>query len=270
MKIGKFTLPLIFLVLFLAGFNANSQTPGTMTFTFTNPVPGNNASKNVFAVWIEDSTGKFIKTRCRYWSTKTNDHLPSWKTKSSQNTVDAITGATLTSATNPSAFGSKTFTWNGTDVNGNIVADGTYKVLVESSWCNPEPANNQHKFISSFTFEKSSTQTSTSPTDVNLNNISISWQPTSSGVNEIENEQDFNLYPNPTNGTININFEYEMKIREINVTSLDGKIIQSETFTNQSFKSSQLDLNNLKEGMYYLEVILQDGKALTKSFVIRK
>lgn len=250
--------------------NVFSQTTGSMTFTFNNPKPGNNASKNVMAIWIEDANGNFVKTRCRYWGNKTKDHLPSWKSKSSQNTVDAVTGATLFSTSSPTAFGDKTITWDGTDADGNVVADGTYKILVESSWCNPEPADNQHKFLSTFTFEKGSTTSTVSPSDTNLNNINIEWKPGSSGVKELENDISFSIYPNPTAGQLNIKFDSETEVKLINITSLEGKLIYTEKIANLTLLEKQLDIEDLANGPYYLEIVSKDGSVVTKSFIFKK
>jgi hypothetical protein len=248
----------------------NAQTAGTLTFNYTTPVPGSNAKQNVLAVWIENSNGTFIKTRCRYWGNGTNDHLPAWKSKSGQNTVDAISGATLKSTTNPTAFGAKTITWNGTDVNGNVVTDGTYKVLVESSWCNPEPSSNQHKFLSTFTFEKSSTLTTISPTDANLSNVTITWAPATSGIQNNELENLISIYPNPSTGLVNIKFDKSINAKYLSVTSADGKLLYTEQI-GQSYPSEKvLDLNKLNDGLYYMEIIKGNGNVVTKSFLLKK
>ena len=166
-----------------------SQTPGTMTLSYTQTVPAGTAVKNVIAIWIEDFAGNFVKTRQRFVGNSTQDHLPSWAEKSGGsastatsplcNIVDAVTGATLTASTTPTAFGTQTITWDGTDVNGNIVPDGIYAVNIESSWCDPQPVFDQHKFISAFYFTKGTTASTVTPSDINLSAISVTWTPSS-------------------------------------------------------------------------------------------
>ncbi len=153
-----------------------AQTAGTLTFTYNQPQPTNptlnQGVKNVYAVWIESSAGTFIKTKCRYTSGSTDDHLPTWSSKcgcanttiatgSACNITDATTGATRTASTTPTAFGAKSISWDGKNVvgatNGTTVADGTYKVWVESSW--NDGANNIHNEINSFAFSKSTVAT---------------------------------------------------------------------------------------------------------------
>ena len=178
----KRTFVYVFLfTLLVIGLSAKikAQTPGTLTFTYTQTAPSSQATKNVMAVWIEDSaTSTFIKTKMRYWSSGTSDHLPSWKANSAQSVVDASTGATLTSSTTPTAFGLKTITWNGTNAAGTVVADGTYNILIESSYCNPQPAANTHWLITNFYFHKTSNTENLTPTGpTNFSGITINWAP---------------------------------------------------------------------------------------------
>lgn len=246
-----------------------AQTSGSLTFNYTNPKPGSNAVMNVMAVWIENSNGTFIKTRCRYWSNKSSDHLPSWKSKSGQNIIDATTGATLKSSTNPTAFGAKTIIWNGTDVNGNVVSDGTYKVLVESAWSNPEPPANQHNFVSSFTFEKSTSNTTLTPSDPNLTNVSVTWTPSSSTTSDTEFSNSWNVSPNPAKNYLDIGFINDLKIKTVNITGLDGKILRSDKWSIGN-STIRIDVSGLKDGIYYVELILENNEVISKPFIINK
>jgi len=154
------------------------QTDGVLTCTFTQTVSG--ATKNVIAVWIEDNSGNFVRTRAKYTNEEV-EHLPTWRAKSSQNVVDAITGATLTGSSNPTAFGSKTITWNGkTGAIGSFttVNDGDYKVWVETAWANGTPSN-QHGDIQSFVFTKgtSTDHRVVASAGSYFTNITLDWVP---------------------------------------------------------------------------------------------
>ena len=134
-----------FLVTLLAAFQSNAQTQGTLTWSFT-PTSHTGFSgdaRHVLAVWIETSTGTFVKTKIRNVGPSTNDHLPTWAAKagcasttnavgSGCNTTDATTGATLTS------YATRTGTWDGKNVNGAVngttVADGAYRLAVQQTW----------------------------------------------------------------------------------------------------------------------------------------
>jgi hypothetical protein len=85
---------------------------------------GQYAPRHVLAIWIEDSSGKFVKTLLVNAAAR-KSYLTSWISNSSGNTTDATTGATLNS------HSTHTATWNGTNKSGTAVATGTYKLCVE-------------------------------------------------------------------------------------------------------------------------------------------
>ena len=253
------------------------QTAGTLTMTYNQPQPTtpslNQGVKNVYAVWIENSTGTFIKTKCRYTSTTTDDHLPTWSSKcgcastsvatgAACNVTDALTGATRTTSTTPTAFGAKSVTWDGKNVvgtlNGTTVADGTYKVWVESSW--NDGANNIHNEINSFAFTKSNVATHTTYTgDTYLNSIVIDWVPTALGVNDLINsEPTVVIYPVPSKGIFNIDLKNEVK--DIKVYNLLGQKVYSEQFENSNaVTTKQIDLSGFTDGNYVFSLTNDNG-----------
>ena len=109
---------LFFSITLLACTFIQAQTQGTLSFSFTQTAHTSyTGNKNVLAVWIQSSTGTFIKTRLRYAGGGTADHLPTWAVNSggtannalgtSCNVVSAATGATLTN------FSAKNVSWDG-------------------------------------------------------------------------------------------------------------------------------------------------------------
>lgn len=256
----KLSVYALFICTFFIQFLSSTfgQTDGTLTFTFTETHSG--STKNVLAVWITDNSGNFVKTRMRFWGSGTNDHLPSWKTNSSQNVVDAITGPTRTASTNPTAFGVKTVTWDGKDVTSTTVPDGTYKVFVESSWNNPEPPNNQHSTIINFTFEKGPDSTNTTPAGNSyFSDISINWAPaTLSGIYE-SNRQNISIYPNPTDGFIQIAVEKPLYVTELVVRKINGQIVHSYALGKFVENSFSLDLTDIPSGIYIIQALSSDN-----------
>ena len=107
-----------------------AQTEGTLNVSAaTSAAGGNYAPKNIVAIWVEDNQGNFVKTLLAYAQAR-RTHLNTWEASTTAagspfNAVDAITGATKTS------HATRTCTWNGTDVNGALVADGTYRLRME-------------------------------------------------------------------------------------------------------------------------------------------
>lgn len=270
------------MALFLITISANAQTPGTLTFTYNQPQPTSPAPnagiKNVLAVWIENGTGTFIKTKYRFVSTSTKDHLPTWAVKSGGaltnattatcNTTDAISGATCTATATttgtipagsirPTAFGSKTITWDGKNVvgtiNGTTVADGTYKVWVESSWV--DSGSNNHNELVGFTFTKGPTSVHLTPTgDTYINGVVIDWVPSALSVAEVQfQEPSVVIYPVPSSGIFNLSLKNDLK--NIKVFNLLGQIVYSEnsiTPTSQTIKT--LDLTGLSNGNYVISL----------------
>lgn len=273
-------------LLLMASLGYGQTTAGTMTMTYNQPQPTspslNQGVKNVYAVWIENSAGTFIKTRSRYTSTSTDDHLPTWASKSgcASTTVatgsacsvtDALTGATRTASTSPTAFGAKTVTWDGKNVvgttNGTTVVDGTYKVWVESSW--NDGANNIHNEINSFSFTKGTTATHVTYTgDTYLNTIVIDWVPSVLGVDDVkDNEPAAVIYPVPSTGVFNLDLKNE--ISSVTVYNMLGQVVYSENFEGFTTSTSkQVDLSNLSDGGYVFS--LKNDKGTSNYEVILK
>lgn len=97
----------------------------------------NTIASNQYAVWIENSVGKMVRTL--YVSSFTTnggyrrreDCVPTWVARAhpaqmSTDELDAISGATPRS-------GQHSYTWDGKDEHGNAVADGEYRIYVEGT-----------------------------------------------------------------------------------------------------------------------------------------
>ena len=89
-----------------------------------------------FAIWIEDSQGKLVRTiyvtnyTVKKGAAKYSFDLPTWSEKSgihdNANVADAVAGATP-------AKGHQTYYWDLTDQNNKAVAPGTYRIIVEGT-----------------------------------------------------------------------------------------------------------------------------------------
>ncbi len=264
-------------MLLMLAFNLTAQsTPGTLTMTYNQPQPTtptlNHGVKNVYAVWIENSSGTFIKTKCRFTSTSTDDHLPTWSSKcgcanttvatgSACNVTDATTGATRTATTTPTAFGAKTVSWDGKNVvgttNGTTVVDGTYKVWIESSW--NDGADNIHNEINSFAFTKSADATHITYTgDTYLNTIVIDWLPTALSVDQLLTSDPVAvIYPVPSTGIFNINMKNAVK--EIKVYNLLGQVVYAVKPEENGTNDTKVDLSSLENATYVFSLTNDNG-----------
>lgn len=146
--------------------NNTTKTSGTLSVsTLTSSAGGKYAPKNIVAIWVESSSGTYVKTLLAYANTYKR-YLTNWSSSSGYNTTDAVTGATVNSHTTRSC------SWNGKDYNGNVVGDGTYKVCMELT--DKDGTGNYHEF----TFTKGTSSATLSPSNVSsFSNISIKWTP---------------------------------------------------------------------------------------------
>ncbi|MHB9140444.1 MAG: DUF2271 domain-containing protein [Paludibacter sp.] len=146
--------------------DSSKTTPGILSVsTLTSSAGGPYAPRNVLAIWIETSSGKFVKTLLVYAAERKFD-LTNFMSNSSGNATDAITGATQ------SSHKTRTCTWNGKDTSGNLVANGDYKLCMELSDTNGTGT------FKTITFAKDTIATSLSPGNMScFSNISIKWTP---------------------------------------------------------------------------------------------
>ncbi len=80
------------------------------------------------------------------------------------------------------------------------------------------------------------------------------------------------VYPNPGNGMFNIalNTDQDSKV-VLNVHDVLGRSVAGKNFDHASgFNVHQLDLNNLTEGIYYLEIISKESTTGTATRKVQK
>ena len=117
-------LPGLIAATYAQNYSPAASTPGTLNVTVTTSATtgGTYIPRNVEAIWIQNSSGQFVKSLLVYAAARIGE-LTNWNTSSAGNKVDAITGATQIS------HGVRTCSWNGTNVSGVVVADGP------AGWC---------------------------------------------------------------------------------------------------------------------------------------
>jgi len=225
-----------------------SQTSGTLTFNCNTFAPNSNyGTKHVLAVWLENTANPsvFIKTKAKYGNE--DDHLTSWVSKSGNNLVDAVTGATLLNYTLPISI-----TWNGTNVSGTVVPDGTYNVFIEMGWGSNKTTDHA---VSSFQFVKgASPQHQSLNSTTNFTNGVLDWVPVTTLSGVTENFGNVCMFPNPTSGTINILFARELQDASIMVTNESGKSLFSEHNQRIPAGLKSMDISAYRNGLYYITI----------------
>ncbi len=258
----KSKLLLFISLLFCFSAFLQAQTDGLMTFTFTQGAPiDTNDGGCASAVWIQNGT-TWIKTNLRYVGNGTKDHLPiygakaGWTTTNdarTANAVDAVTGTTRKSGTTPAALDSYSVTWNGKNVSGTVVADGTYTVWYEAAWV--DGTNNTNDFINTgFAFTKGATINSTSPGNVGpLKAMTITWTPAGLSLDSVYKTK-VALYPNPSNGILDVVYN-DIPVSKIEVVNILGQVVKSiKLDPSRSQISESIDLSGDANGLYIINV----------------
>lgn len=85
--------------------------------------------------------------------------------------------------------------------------------------------------------------------------------PTTQGLGTLQQQKDtfsdkignyaVTIYPNPTSGTITVQFEHSVTNGQYKISSLAGHILQQSTFSSSSIK---VDLSSYPAGIYLLNV----------------
>jgi hypothetical protein len=264
-----------FLVTFFAAFQGVAQTQGTLTWSFTpTSHTGFAGTRNVLAVWIETSTGTFVKTKMRYVGGGTDDHLPTWAAKAGCsnvnailtstgcNTTDATTGATLAS------YATRTGTWDGKNVNGAVngttVADGAYRLAVQETW-NHGTSGTTTVY---YNFTKGTVADHQTPAgDANFSAITLDWVPFPAGIDAISFAQaNASVYPNPSrDGNITIHYSNANKIRITNI--LGTAIANYKVALSAEENDFSVDLSAYANGIYMVQVSNDQSVATYKVLV---
>ena len=85
------------------------------------------------------------------------------------------------------------------------------------------------------------------------------------GINENALNSQLKVFPNPTNGIVNVSLGQDLGIAEIEITSLSGQVVKSETIENTN--NASLDVSTLKSGVYILK-LTADNRVGIKKLII--
>lgn len=241
------SLLLAVIIAFTAGTsNLISQTSGTFNFTVTTTSTGGYSPSHLIAIWIENNSTTFIKTKIKYASPSNYDHLATWVAKSGQNVTDAITGATLTQ------HGTLTFLWDGTDISGTLVPDGTYNVWLEMAWASSLTTG---KTVNNYALTKGPALFNSNPANTaNFLSLGLTWTPSTTPVeNTLENE-DIKVFPNPTKGILNLEFKQPADLRIITVYNEAGVLVYNEEVKNSPAGLKVFNFTGLSKGAYFMRL----------------
>ncbi len=216
-----------------AGTPVNLNASGALSYTWSsgpttasaNVVPMANTTYTVSGSGITGCVGSAVKT-------VSVDPLPSVNVSPLTQTMCVMNVATIT------VNGAVSYTWN--------------------------PSNSH---ASTFTLSPSASNVySVSGTGTNNCVVTVTAQVLVSqcvGLNENSLATDANIYPNPSNGMVNVLFSNAMH-RSLEVIDVTGRIVRSANFNTINY---QLDVKELPQGIYYLKLI--SGNSIETKKLIR-
>lgn len=89
------------------------------------------------------------------------------------------------------------------------------------------------------------------------------------GIETIEFVNGINVSPNPATDKLNVSFELNSNQNvEINLVSIDGKIVSAISSSNVSNVNTTINTSNLSKGMYILNVTTTEGK-YTRNVIVK-
>ena len=239
-----------FFIIFFISAYSYAQTEGILTLSVsTSEAGGNYAPRNVVAIWVEDGAGNFLKTLLAYADNR-KTHLNIWEESTTAfgspfNSVDAITGATKPN------HDIRTCTWDGTDVDGNLLPDGEYYITIELTDKN---STGNHTI---YLVNKTDTLNSASYLDSpSFSDVTIGWTPDPSSVNDNLAKTEISFYPNPTTGKIYISEEGNALVT---ILTISGEIVYEGY-------NKEIDLSKNASGIYLIKLNLKDEVKFSKIF----
>ncbi|SMC55007.1 C25 family cysteine peptidase [Moheibacter sediminis] len=76
------------------------------------------------------------------------------------------------------------------------------------------------------------------------------------------------VYPNPAKDVVNINWNSNQKITQIELRDMTGRLLSNSKLTNNNSNSYQLNISNYPKGNYLLTFVL-DGKTFSKKLIMK-
>ncbi|MFZ4454959.1 MAG: DUF2271 domain-containing protein [Bacteroidales bacterium] len=214
---------------------------------------------HALAVWITDASNKFVKTVARYGGGNSIPHLTNWiASTSAKSTVDATTGASLTSHPATPA----TYTWNCTNLSKVVVPDGTYYVNVEFV-----ESNSTGKY-GKYAFTIGAASTSTFPDVTNLKGVSYSTTiSTQTPILEIQVSSKYGVCYNPGSKTVQINYDQQSHEQVmLSIMDLKGRALLKQSLTNTA---TVVNAAKLTKGAYLVKLTDSKGNTQSQKIVVR-
>ena len=103
--------------------------------------------------------------------------------------------------------------------------------------------------------------------------VRLNFDPNATGpasiasVNELSNQTNFNVYPNPNNGLFNITVSKSDVDQKIEIKNILGQIVYSKFATHST--TNNINLSGLKKGVYSISLSSVNGITPAKKIIIQ-
>jgi hypothetical protein len=85
------------------------------------------------------------------------------------------------------------------------------------------------------------------------------------GVPTIETENNFNVFPNPTDGPISVDVDLPSSDKvNVEVFNIMGQRVYENSMSPAALKNSSLDLSALDKGFYFLTITSGENKMVSR------
>ncbi len=147
-------------------------------------------------------------------------------------------------------------TWPSFELSGGMPEGGEYTGPgIENGWFDPANAG-----LGTHTI----TYTYTDPNSCeNFAEETIVVDPCT-GIDEITNGLDIDVYPNPTTGNLTVKFAKNIGVVEIIVVNTLNEIVYSESIKTTSQKSLNIDIKNQARGIYFINIKTEETEERLK------
>ncbi len=209
----------------------------------------------------------------------TSDHTGFWKYDTANDSWISIASFPLSNGLGgcPSAFvlGTKAYVcMGGIGNNSKLITDGYTYDTVTKAWAvftNMETNGIERGYGVAFSIGNIGYIATGRDSLGNLLNSLWQYSDTSvaTGIQQLHSSENISLYPNPSNGMINLVYDGTVLKGKFQITDLTGRIIDSYEMTGSK---GQMTINEtgLTNGMYFYQVIDSGNIATSGKFIIAK
>ncbi len=258
--------------LLLACLSTGFVTAQSMSFTVsTKNTSGSTSKPVVFALWITNSAGAYVKTINRQSKNYTSD-LSSWYSNSSNKSTDGLTGASLPSHNYTYTASGGTikripFTWNFKNHLGALVADGTYNINIEF-----KEENTARQYVR-YSFTKGATSYTIAPTGTMVTGTAscftspslVYTAPTVALTTTEVTNFDFIYSPSDRN----LQLEYDAANHtgiELQLINLKGQTVYNKALKGFGKETTQLPA--CQQGIYLIRLTDKEGWSQTQKLLL--